>query len=56
VYVVTTDGRVVLRQVRLGRRVGDQFEVIAGLGDGEKVATDPAAAGLVARAGAGPRT
>jgi RND family efflux transporter MFP subunit len=56
VYVVTPEGRVVLRQVRLGRRVGDQLEVIAGLADGEKIATDPAAAGLVARSGTGPRT
>ena len=55
VYVVTPDDHVVLRQVRLGRRTGDDIEVIAGLARGEKVAVDPAAAGLVARAGAGPR-
>ncbi len=48
-YVVTPDGRVVLRQVRLGRPVGDRIEVIAGLAPGEKVAVDPAAAGLAAR-------
>jgi RND family efflux transporter MFP subunit len=49
VYVVAPDGRVVLRQVRLGRVDGDQVEVIAGLASGEKVATDPAAAALAAR-------
>jgi RND family efflux transporter MFP subunit len=55
IYVVTPAGEVVLRQVRLGRRAGDEVEVIAGLARGEKVAVDPAAAGIVARAGAGPR-
>jgi RND family efflux transporter MFP subunit len=49
VYVVGTDGRVALRQVRLGRVAGDKVEVIAGLARGERIATDPAAAGLVAR-------
>ena len=50
VYVVTPDGRVVLRQVRLGRPLGDNIEVIAGLARGERVAVDPAAAGVEARA------
>jgi RND family efflux transporter MFP subunit len=49
VYVVTPEGRVVLRQVRLGRPLGDRIEVIAGLAKGERVATDPAAAGVDAR-------
>jgi hypothetical protein len=49
VYVVMPDGRVVLRQVRLGRGLDDQVEVIAGLAQGERVATDPAQAGLAAR-------
>jgi len=49
VYVVTPEGSVVLRQVRLGRPVGDRIEVIAGLAQGERVATDPAAAGVDAR-------
>jgi RND family efflux transporter MFP subunit len=49
VYVVTPEGRVVLRQVRLGRPVGDRIEVIAGLAKGERVSTDPAAAGMNAR-------
>jgi membrane fusion protein, multidrug efflux system len=54
VYVVTADGRVALRQVRLGRAVGDQVEVIAGLASGERIATDPAAAGLAARTAQAP--
>jgi membrane fusion protein, multidrug efflux system len=49
VYVVTPDGHVVLRQVRLGRPFGDDIEVIAGLARGERVAVDPAAAGVEAR-------
>ncbi len=49
VYVVMPDGRVVLRQVRLGRPLGDDIEVIAGLARGERVAVDPAAAGVEAR-------
>jgi RND family efflux transporter MFP subunit len=49
VYVVGADGRVALRQVRLGRPSGDRIEVIAGLERGEHVALDPSAAGLVAR-------
>jgi hypothetical protein len=49
VYVVAPDGRVALRQVRLGRPLGDRIEVIAGLARGDKVATDPAAAAIAAR-------
>lgn len=49
VYVVAPDGRVALRQVRLGRPSGDRIEVIAGLARGDKVATDPAAAAIAAR-------
>lgn len=45
VYVVT-DGRVGLRQVRLGRRYGEDVEVLAGLDEGETVALDPVAAGI----------
>lgn len=50
VYVVRPDGHVAFRQVRLGRPVADQVEVIAGLARGELVATDPSAAALAARA------
>ena len=49
VYVVAPDGRVSLRQVRLGRASSDRVEILAGLVAGEKVAVDPAAAGIRAR-------
>ncbi len=45
VYVVDGD-RVALRQVRLGRRYGDSIEILAGLVEGEAVATDPVKAGI----------
>lgn len=43
VYVLAGD-RLSLRQVRLGQPVGDQIEVLAGLKNGETIATDPVAA------------
>ena len=43
VYVLA-DGRLTLRQLRLGAREGDHVEVIAGLQPGELIATDPVAA------------
>lgn len=49
VYVVAPDGRVALRQVRLGRPRGDQVEVLAGLVSGEAIALDPLAAATRAR-------
>jgi len=49
IYVVTPEGRVALRQVRLGHARGDRVEVLAGLAAGETIALDPAAAGLQAR-------
>lgn len=48
-YVVAPDGRVALRQVRLGHARGDRVEILAGLKAGETIALDPAAAGLKAR-------
>ncbi len=45
VYVVDAQGPR-LRQVRLGHRQGDRVEVLAGLAEGERIATDPVAAGL----------
>jgi RND family efflux transporter MFP subunit len=45
VYRVYGD-EVNLQQVRLGRRYGDDFEVLAGLSDSEIVATDPVRAGV----------
>ncbi len=44
VYVVNDSGKPQLRQVRLGRTVGDQVEILAGLRAGERIALDPLAA------------
>jgi multidrug efflux pump subunit AcrA (membrane-fusion protein) len=47
VYVVDGDGRVRLRQIRLGS-AGDEasVEVLAGLKPGERVALEPIKAGM----------
>jgi membrane fusion protein, multidrug efflux system len=47
VYVVAEDGRVSLRQVRLGKRSGEQVAIAAGLLEGERVALDPRQAARV---------
>ncbi|HET9645159.1 MAG TPA: efflux RND transporter periplasmic adaptor subunit, partial [Burkholderiaceae bacterium] len=47
VYVVGPDGRPLLRQVRLGRMIGDHVEVLSGVAAGEKVALDPQAAARI---------
>ena len=44
-YVITPQGRALLRQVRLGRVTGDRVEVLSGLTAGERIALDPQAAG-----------
>ena len=41
VYVVDTANQPRLRQVRLGRQQGSDYEVLAGLSAGERVALDP---------------
>jgi RND family efflux transporter MFP subunit len=47
VYVQTADGRLSLRQLRLGDAVGQgEIEVLAGLAAGDKVVTDPVKAGI----------
>lgn len=47
VYVVDAKGAPRLRQVRVGDRVGEgEVEVLAGLADGETIATNPIAAGM----------
>jgi RND family efflux transporter MFP subunit len=46
-YVLGTDGKPVLRQVRLGRVDGSQVEVLSGLMPGEQVVSDPQAAARV---------
>lgn len=43
VYVVAAEGRIVLRQVRLGEAQGEAVEVLAGLEPGEQVLRDAAA-------------
>lgn len=44
VYVVGEDGKPTLRQVRPGRSVGSQVEILSGVAAGERVALDPQAA------------
>jgi len=44
VYVQGSDGRPLLRQVRLGRGQGDEVEMLAGVSAGERVVLDPQAA------------
>jgi RND family efflux transporter MFP subunit len=46
VYVVDEAGKASLRQVRLGRLLDGEIEVLAGLSAGERIATDPVAATL----------
>jgi len=46
VYVLTTDGRISLRHIRLGRKSDDgMVAILSGLDKGERVALDPIAAG-----------
>ncbi|HET8746301.1 MAG TPA: efflux RND transporter periplasmic adaptor subunit, partial [Ramlibacter sp.] len=47
VYVVGSDGRPLLRQVRLGRSDGERTEILAGVAAGERVALDPQQAARV---------
>ncbi len=46
VYVVDENGRVALRQVRVGRTLGEHIEVLAGLSAGERIALDPVRAAV----------
>jgi len=46
IYVVEENGKISLRQIRIGRLIGEQMEVLAGLTAGEKIAIDPIAAGI----------
>lgn len=55
VYVVAADGSVHFRQIRVGRAVDDAFAVLAGISDGERVALDPIAAGVVLKSQASER-
>jgi RND family efflux transporter MFP subunit len=51
VYVRAPDGRIVLRQVRVGHRFDDRVEVLAGLEPSEVLITDPLLALEQLRAG-----
>ncbi|MGV3569349.1 MAG: efflux RND transporter periplasmic adaptor subunit [Ramlibacter sp.] len=47
VYVVGTDRKPLLRQVRLGRADGERVEVLSGVSAGERVALEPQAAARI---------
>lgn len=52
VYVRSGDGHLVLRQLRLGELLGNgEIEVLAGLGNGEQIATDPVKAAIAQKTG-----
>ncbi len=53
VYMVDTEGKVKLRQVRLGHKNDNQIEILAGLVSGETIALDPVAAGILLKNQAG---
>ena len=54
VYVQMPDGRLSLRQLRLGDLVGPgEIEVLAGLLAGDKVVTDPVKAGIAQKQNSG---
>ncbi|MGB5830493.1 MAG: efflux RND transporter periplasmic adaptor subunit [Thiohalocapsa sp.] len=46
VYVLDNSGDIRLRQIRVGRPLGNDLVVLSGLSAGEKVALDPIAAGV----------
>jgi RND family efflux transporter MFP subunit len=50
VYVLGEDGDIRLRQIRVGRALGDDLVVLSGLTEGERVALDPIAAGVALKA------
>jgi multidrug efflux pump subunit AcrA (membrane-fusion protein) len=45
-YLRDDSGKLVFRQVRLGRRYSDQIEILAGLDAGETLVLDPVGAGI----------
>jgi len=44
VYVIAANGHPWLRQVRVGQKIGNQIEVLAGINPGERIALNPFAA------------
>jgi len=53
VYVVNPDGKVKMRQVRIGYTNDKEIEILAGLDAGETIALDPVAAGIALKSLAG---
>ena len=49
IYVIDSNKRPVLRQIRLGKSQGETTEVLTGVSVGERIAVDPAAAVKEAR-------
>ena len=43
---MTENSKLQLRQIRKGKQFGDKSEILAGLDEGEVVATDPVRAGV----------
>jgi RND family efflux transporter MFP subunit len=50
VYVIGDGGHISLRQIRVGRSLGEDVAVLSGLTEGEHVALDPIAAGVALKA------
>ena len=42
VFVALPNGHFARRQIRLGQRIGDRYEVLSGLSSGERIAMDGA--------------
>ncbi|HEX2493120.1 MAG TPA: efflux RND transporter periplasmic adaptor subunit [Steroidobacter sp.] len=49
VYALDAQDNLTLRQIRVGRRIGERYEVLAGIVDGDRIALDPLAATLALR-------
>jgi RND family efflux transporter MFP subunit len=47
VYPIDPEGKITMRQVRLGKIVGEQIEILSGLSEGERVALDPLNAAIL---------
>ncbi|MBR5863375.1 MAG: efflux transporter periplasmic adaptor subunit, partial [Alistipes sp.] len=39
VYILKQDGTVAYSKVELGRRMGDKYEILSGIADGDEVVT-----------------
>lgn len=54
VYVLDAKGQPRLRQVRLGEPAGGEIEILAGLGEGERVSLEPLRSGIELKKAASP--